>query len=469
MTDAIPPEFSQPGYRSRRVQNWVLLGLLYALFYMTRYNYTAVNPHIAEILGWKNTELGVFETVMPLVYGLSVFFNGPLADRVGGKRAFLFGGLGVFVMNVVFGCSALFVERPAVWAGTGQARAVVEPAVLGLGLSGGALLALMATVWGINGYFQSFGALAIVKVNAQWFHMRERGTFSGIFGVLIRLGLWLGFSISPLLIGLRGGLWQWAFWIPAVCVLLFVLLNWRLMENAPTDAGFAGIDTGDEAAPDDGKPVKTADVLRKVFTSKAAWMIAVCSMMIGLVRRSVVDAWYPKYFADMFGVPKASLGTFLPYQVTSTGIALLGILGGFAFGISSDRIYKGRRAPVIVYGFAGMALMLVALGLVHRAALGPWATMVCLVLLSFCVNGAHGMVGGAASMDFGGRKAAATAAGLFDGMQYLAAAVVGVGVGRIVDNWGWGVWMWAPIPFAVIGVLVMAQLWNVTPRGRGGH
>jgi OPA family glycerol-3-phosphate transporter-like MFS transporter len=469
MIEGLPSGFTQLGYRTRRIQNWMLLGILYSLFYMTRYNYTAVNPHIAEILGWRNTELGVFETVMPLVYGLSVFLNGPLADRIGGKKAFLFGGVGVFVMNTLFGLSALAVERPAVWAGEGPARQVLAPAVLGWGLSGGALLTLMATVWGINGYFQSFGALAIVKVNAQWFHVRERGSFSGIFGVLIRGGLLLGFNVSPLLIGFAGGLWQWVFWIPAACVLVFVLLNWRLMENTPAAAGFPGIDTGDEATPDDGKPVALREVLQKVFASKVAWMIAICSMMIGLVRRSVLDAWYPKYFTETFHVAKSALGGYLPYQLTGIGIAVLGILGGFAFGISSDRIYGGRRAPVITVGFVGMAVMLALMGLVHRGALGPWATGACLVVLSLFVNGAHGMVGGAASMDFGGRKAAATAAGLFDGMQYLAAAVVGVAVGRIVDTWGWGVWMWAPIPFAVIGAIVMALLWNVTPRGRAGH
>ena len=91
----------------------------------------------------------------------------------------------------------------------------------------------------------------------------------------------------------------------------------------------------------------------------------------------------------------------------------------------------------------------------------------CLVVLSFCVNGAHGMIGGAASMDFGGRKAAATAAGLFDGMQYLAGAFVGLGVGYITTTWGWGPWHWAPIPFALVGALLMLRIWNVRAEGKG--
>ena len=84
------------------------------------------------------------------------------------------------------------------------------------------------------------------------------------------------------------------------------------------------------------------------------------------------------------------------------------------------------------------------------------------------MNGAHGMIGGAAAMDFGGKRAAASAAGLFDGMQYLAGAVVGILVGSVLDGYGWGAWPWIPIPFALAGAALMATLWNVAP-GRKGH
>jgi MFS transporter, OPA family, glycerol-3-phosphate transporter len=459
------PEHS-PAFRQRRAVNWMSLGMLYAFFYATRYNYTAAAPYLADTLGWKNTELGVFETMMPLVYGLAVVFNGPFADRVGGKKAFLGGAVGVAVMNLLFGLASYAVVSPAVWEGTGIARHVVTPAVLGFGLTGGTLLALMAVVWGINGYFQSFGALSIVKVNAQWFHVRERGTFAGVFGVLIRFGLLLAFQGVPLIFLFLP--WQYAFWIPGGFVVLLLLINAKWMENSPKDAGLGEFDTGDEASPTDVAPT-VGEVLRKVFASRTMWTIAAGSMMIGFVRRSVVDAWWPKYFVDYHGANKALFATYLPYIVATWGIALAGIAGGFAFGIASDRTFGGRRAPVIMFGFLGMAVMLAVFGISDRMHLGPTAAACCLVALSFCVNGAHGMIGGAASMDFGGRKAAATAAGLFDGMQYLAGAFVGVGVGYVTTNWGWEAWHWAPIPFALVGALLMSRLWNVVPRGRSGH
>ncbi|MGA9119785.1 MAG: MFS transporter [Bacteroidota bacterium] len=454
-----------PEFRRRRAINWLSLGFLYAVFYMTRYNYTVVAPTLADLLGWKNTELGIFETMMPLVYGLSVVLNGPFADRVGGKKAFLFGAIGVALMNFLFGLSSLAIVSPATWEGTGLLRHVVSAPVLRYGISGGTLLTMMAIVWGINGYFQSYGALSIVKVNAQWFHVLERGTFSGIFGVLIRLGLLLAFQGVPLILLVLP--WQYGFWIPGAMVLALFVVNWLWMEDSPKDAGLGEFDTGDEITQEG--PASLAFILKKVFASRITWTIAIGSMMIGFVRRSVVDAWWPKYFVDVYGADKSAFATYLPYVVATWGIALAGIAGGFVFGIASDRSFGGRRAPVITFGFIGMAVILALFGFSDLLNLGPVAAAGCLVLLSFFVNGAHGMIGGAASMDFGGKKAAATAAGMFDGMQYLAGAFVGVGVGYITTNWGWGMWHWAPIPFAIIGAWVMSRLWNVLPRSRQSH
>jgi len=456
-----------PEFRRQRVVNWLSLGFLYAVFYMTRYNYTAVAPTLADLFGWKNTELGVFETLMPLVYGLSVVFNGPLADRIGGKRAFLFGAIGVAVMNFLFGMSSLALVSTAVWEGTGMARHVVVPAVFRFGLSGGMLLTIMAIVWGLNGFFQSFGALSIVKVNAQWFHVLERGTFSGIFGVLIRMGLLLAFQGVPLILLVLP--WQYAFWIPGICVVVLMLENLFFMYNTPKDAGLGDFETGDEIESEADKPSSLKYVMQKVFASPVMWMIALGSMMIGFVRRSVVDAWWPKYFVDFHGADRSAFATYAPYIIATWGIALAGIAGGFIFGIASDRTFGGRRAPVITFGFIGMAVVLALFGVSDLLNFGPVAAACCLVLLSFFVNGAHGMIGGAASMDFGGKKAVATAAGLFDGMQYLAGAFVGVGVGYITTNWGWNAWHWAPIPFALVGAYVMSRLWNAVPKGRSSH
>jgi OPA family glycerol-3-phosphate transporter-like MFS transporter len=194
-------------------------------------------------------------------------------------------------------------------------------------------------------------------------------------------------------------------------------------------------------------------------------MIGAGSMMIGFVRRSVVDAWYPLYFKEVFNVSNVDI----PYQLAAWGIAILGIAGGFVFGIMSDRIYNGRRAPVIVYGFLGMAAVLGLFYLSDSLSLGPYMAALMIMILSFFVNGAHGMIAGAASMDFGGRKAAATATGLIDGFQYLTSALNPFFLSAFIFPMGWQAWKLWPIPFALLGALIMSRLWNATPSKKSSH
>jgi OPA family glycerol-3-phosphate transporter-like MFS transporter len=422
-----------------------------------------VAPTLKEVFGWGQGDIGIFETLLPLIYGLAVVVNAPIADKIGGRKSFLFGSIGVVITNVLFGLFSMVVVTHAV-LGTGpDGKALVTtPAVFRYGLDAHGLAWIMAIVWAVNGYFQSFGALSIVKINAQWFHLKERGTFGAIFGVLIRFGLILAFSGCPFLINYLP--WQWAFYVPAAFVLILFFLNLFFVKETPQDAGFEEPDTGDATMGDGDSPVGVMDIIKKVFTSRVMWLIAIASMMIGFVRRSVVDSWWPIYFKEVLNLHKID-----PlFQIAAWGIALLGIAGGFAFGISSDKIYDGRRAPVCVIGFVGMAVTLLLFYFLGIAGAGAWGAVLSIMLLSFFVNGAHGMIGGAASMDFGGKKAAATAAGLFDGMQYLAGAFTGFAVGKITTLYGWDAWKLWPIPFALIGAVVMAFLWNTRP-GKGGH
>jgi sugar phosphate permease len=63
-------------------------------------------------------------------------------------------------------------------------------------------------------YFQSFGAVAIVKVNAPWFHVRERGVFGAVFGVLISLGVFFAYDGGRAIVSRAET--YWVFFTPAI-------------------------------------------------------------------------------------------------------------------------------------------------------------------------------------------------------------------------------------------------------------
>lgn len=454
------PVAHPPGYRMRRGQNWVFLGLMYGFFYMSRYNLAAVQQAIADAFGWSHTQYGEVAGTGVLIYGLSVFLNGPLADKIGGKRAILIGSAGAALFNLLFGFSHLYLLHAAVV----KNGSVVTPAVYAHGMTASSVLATMAVLWGCNHYFQSYGALSIVKINAAWFHVSERGKFAGIFGIMIQMGRWFAFYGAPLILVRLP--WWWAFWVPSGILVVMFFVNYFWVASAPADVGFE-FHTADETRAEEQQKATLGFVLRKVFASPAMWMIAFSSMCIGMVRNAI-DQYWAGYYASVFHITTAQAATFLPYTVVSYGTPIAAVVGGLAAGNLSDRVFGARRAPVIFFAFIGMAVSLVGLSAGLRS---PWMGALLLLVIAFFIQSAHSLVGGAASMDFGGKKAVATAAGLFDGAQYLAGALVTYGLGRLLDAYKdprvpgaeFDVWPLAPLPFAVLGALLIARLWYVVP------
>src|SRR5260370_41251900 len=112
-------------FRARRAQNWVFLGLMYAMFYMARYNLSVADPYLLKAFGWTKEDLGILKSAGLITYGISVFLNGPLADRIGGNPAILIGAPGSAAAHVTF---ALLGSRLAAGRG-GRAAAAAPPAV----------------------------------------------------------------------------------------------------------------------------------------------------------------------------------------------------------------------------------------------------------------------------------------------------------------------------------------------------
>jgi MFS transporter, OPA family, glycerol-3-phosphate transporter len=464
MIDSAPADASAvehpPGFRARRGQNWVFLGLMYGFFYMSRYNLAAVQQALKEAFGWSHTQYTTVAGAGLTVYGLSVFLNGPLADKIGGKKAILIGSAGAALFNLLFGFTHLYLIHAAKMSGGN----VITPAELANHMTATSVISTMAVLWAGNHYFQSFGALSIVKINAAWFHVRERGKFAGIFGIMIQSGRMFAFYGAPLI--LRKFPWWWAFWIPAAILAVMFVVNFLLVASTPEDVGYQ-FHTADETKEEAAQPATIGFILKKVFASPAMWTIAFSSMCIGMVRNSV-DQFWTGYYASVFHVASADTTKHLSYNVISFGTPVAAVLGGIVAGNLSDRVFGSRRAPVIFFAFVGMGLSLLALA---AGLHSEWTGAVMLLVVAFFIQSAHSLVGGAASMDFGGKKAVATAAGLFDGAQYLAGAIITFSLGPLLDSFKnpkapgaeFDVWPLAPLPFALLGAILIARLWNVIP------
>ncbi len=422
-------------FKKRRVANWLVLGLTYATMYMGRYNFALVNKSLSLKYGFDTKQVGTIISIASLIYGLSAIFNGPIADRIGGRKAMLIGVFGGAVFNVAFGLGA--------YIGAVDSKAI--------------LIGYFATMWALNNYFQSYSALSLIKVNASWFHITERGRFSAIFGSMIQSG-----RFGILLLGgylVAKAPWQWVFFVPAGMMVVMGLLTFLVVQDSPEKAGHPAFDTQDASSGYTGK-VDFAYVAKLVFTNPVTLTIAAAEFCTGAVRKGF-EEWFPTYMQDYLHLATDSS----VFQRGAGSVVLAGIAGAFAAGYASDMLFQNRRPPVALIGYVFQALALVTISLTHSTGL----IIVAFMVNSFAVSMVHSMLSGTASMDFGGKKAAATAAGMFDGMQYVGGALAGYPLGWILDHYGWKAWGPSLAMFSLIGICLMATLWNAKPSGKGGH
>src|SRR5881275_2165621 len=90
-----------PWFLSRRFINWFPLGMTYSFLYMGRYNLTVAKNALGTLM--TNEEFGWIFAAGTVVYAFSFLVNGPLVDRIGGKKGIIIAAVGSSLANIVLG------------------------------------------------------------------------------------------------------------------------------------------------------------------------------------------------------------------------------------------------------------------------------------------------------------------------------------------------------------------------------
>src|SRR3989338_3176268 len=312
----------------------------------------------------------------------------------------------------------------------------------------------MSLLYAVNQYFQSFGALSVVKVNAPWFHVKERGVFGGIFGIMISSGYFLAMTVGGWILATLP--WYCVFLIPSAAVLVMFLVDKALVADSPAQAGFSNFNPADASSEhaDNDKPLTLAYLVANVLKNPVIQTLVAAEFCTGFVRQGLL-LWFVPFLKE---VHQISHGSAL-FSVATIGITLGGIVGGLLCGTLSDKVFDSRRPPVAFIFYIGQIISLL---LLSRAA-SPAAAAVLIGFNCIWIFGGHGMLSGTASMDFGGTRAAATVTGLLDGVQYIASGLTGFLLGSMLDKLGWGAWTFMIMPFSAVGAVLMLTLWNARP------
>jgi len=448
-------------FRTRRVWNWLPLGLTYAFLYMGRYNLKVSKFAFENLEGsdggamMGNDAFGIIFGVGTVVYGFSFLINGPLTDRLGGRFSILMGAAGAAVANVAMGLISLSLVNQ----GPGHEYFASN------------FVRIFSILYAINMYFQSFGAVAIVKVNAAWFHVRERGVFGAIFGILISLGIYFAFDWGYMILNGLG--LAWVFLMPAILLTIFWVIDVFMVRNTPGEAGQQDFDTADASSGDEGPQLGAVAVFKLMLRNPIVMTIACIEFCSGFLRQAIMQ-WYRTFAKQTDGV----LGlqdTFI-YENWGAFLCAAGILGGVVAGVISDPVLQSRRGPVAGFLYGIMLIGAILLVFVYQSPI----VGLLVVVMSMAVIGVHGMLSGTASMDFGGRKNVGIAVGIIDGFVYLGTAVMsftyaillpkeeldaaGNIVGPATDPGNWKAWPLAMVPIAALGLLLAMRVWHAKPQ-----
>lgn len=396
--------------------------ITYAAFYLTRINISVAIPGIAAEFGVSKTAIGGVLTTLFAVYAIGQFLNGQLGDKFGARTWVTLGLLASGIINLAFG------------------------------FTNGVLLGMML-LWGVNGFFQSMGWAPSVKTIANWFPRERRGKIGGLMGTSYQIGSVASWGLSGFIVGSLG--WRWAFWLPAIIVIVMAIRYFIRGRNAPEEVGLPTIE--DEKQKDIKVEIQRDEhigfrqTIKTVLTNDKIWFIAFGLFFLNIVRYGFLG-WAPSYLFEEQGA------TISQAAYKALAIPLAGSLGAILSGWISDKYLGSQRA-----GIASVMLFLLGLGcilFVYIPASNWIVGLAILIMIGFMTYGPHVLMVGTMPMDFATRKAASSAAGFIDGFGYIGASLTGIGTGFLIDKFSWNAALWFWVIAAFASAAMMSVPWS---------
>ncbi|TKB98386.1 phosphoglycerate transporter protein PgtP [Pedobacter cryotolerans] len=422
-------------YSKERLKVFVGIFLGYAAYYFVRKNFSFAVPELQK-LGFSKGELGLAASALSIAYGFSKFLMGNISDR-SDARYFLSIGLILSSFTMIFMGVVPFATSS---------------------------IAIMFVLLFINGWFQGMGWPASGRVVAHWYSIRERGRTMSFWNLAHNLG---GFLVGPLTVlgfELFAG-YQGMLYFPGFVAILFAIIAFILTRDTPQSVGLPPIDVYNndypksyDAATQEKEFSAKEIFLQYVLNNRLLWFIAVANAFVYLVRNGIIN-WAPTFLQEVKTYTKAEAAW------ASGGYELAAIPGTILCGFISDKVFKGRRAPVtIIY----MAMTMIA---VICYWLTP-ATNHLLINLSlwgigFFIYGPVMLIG-VQAIDLVPKKAAGTAAGLTGLFGYfIGDLLANAALGRLVDKQGWDASFVVIAASCLLAIFFTSFTWNREKKNLG--
>ncbi|MGH6950441.1 MAG: MFS transporter [Vitreimonas sp.] len=420
-------------FKSHRFQVMFAITVGYGLIYTCRLAIGMVKPSMIDAGIFTPAEFGLIGSALFYTYALGKLTNGFLADHANMRVFLTFGFLMTAICNVAMG----FADT----------------------------LLLATVLWGINGWFQGFGAPGGVVAMTAWFSNKERGRAYGLWSTAHSIGEGLTFFVIGSVVAYFG--WRWGYFVPAMIGFFAAAMMWLMVRDRPRTLGLPTVaDWKNDhlAESEEAKKKSTLALQFSILKIPAIWILALASLA-NYVTRYAINSWGPLYLQEARGMDEVASGTML---MIST---LAGIAGSILYGVISDTFFKAKRPPANL-----LFSVIEIIGLVI-IFFGPadivWLT-VGMLLFGLGLTGLVASLGGLFAVDICPKRVAGAAMGVIGVFSYIGAAIQEnisgllidrhshmVGADRVYD-FEPAIWFW--IGSAVLSMLLAATLWRTKLR-----
>jgi phosphoglycerate transporter family protein len=408
-----------------RILFWSTVG--YGTFYFVRKNLSVAMPVMHQQLGLSESSLGLILTVHGVIYGVSKFLGGIAADRANARVFMSLALLASAVVNIFFGLSSTLV--------------------------------LLGACWMVNGLFQGMGYPPCARLLTHWFSPKELATKMSFWNASHSLGGGAIVVLCGYLVN-HYGTWRVCFFVPAAIAIGMSGLLFLYLRDTPASVGLpeiegthvVGGDTGTESA------AQFREFLRRqVFRNKYIWLVSVANFFVYTIRFAVFD-WGPTVLKEAKGVSLVNAS----WMVAAFEVA--GLAGMIATGYLTDRVFKGRGAPLSMLSMLLCGLSIFFFWKVPGRMF--WLNAGLLMSAGFFVYGPQALVAVIVA-NLATKRAAATAVGLTSIFGYASTVLSGVGMGALVQHYGWRPAFTCLIGVAIVGAALFAAALPAKAHGYG--
>lgn len=412
---------------------WRVFGitwLAYAGFYLTRSSFSVAKIALGKDpdIMMSPEQMGMIDGLYLTAYAIGQFVWGALGDKLGTRKIVLAGLFSSVVAGFAMGVSSI---------------------ILAFGV--------FAFFQGLS---QSTGWAPLAKNMSNWFSLRERGVVMGWWATNYAIGALVAAPLAGFMADYFLD-WRYAFFIPALVLLVVAVLFIFIQKNRPEDVGLPPIEEyhaetqaklADEDEPEEGSWRAIAAVVKNP-------MVLLLSLVYFFLKptRYAILFWGPLYVNETLGTGMTESA------LISVAFFLAGPLSVLVAGYASDKIFGSRRMP---YSIIALLLLSVVLFFFNDIASMQNKLVVAslLFIIGFLLYGPDSLVSATAALDFGTRKGASTASGLINGFGSIGAIIGGTVPGFFKESWGWdGVFKFLALSVLIASVIMIPK-WNALPE-----